>query len=347
VQPGELAPTPEPEQPAEEVAAEAAPLEEPVTAQVEMAPEAPAEEAAPKKTRRGRSRARASETEAEPTPAEQIEPPMEATVSAEHETREEIVAEAAEKPKRGGRRRKADAALQVEAPTAASAETEAAQEAILVEAEIEPGAQIPGELPPAEEAPPKKGRSRRKTAAQEAAASDAEEPAKTEKPKKSTRSTASKEPAAKAKTTRSRKKAGEPQAPAGGDPPEPPNTGVEIVGIEERGGNHYHTMRDLRNGQTVHNVTKQSARRLWLYAVQQSRRGEPEVSEVFWHPDLPIGVWRKGNRAGALRYDLVARYPDGSTRIFYGVTSDGLTGEWATVANAAEEAGYEGPEAAD
>jgi hypothetical protein len=103
-------------------------------------------------------------------------------------------------------------------------------------------------------------------------------------------------------------------------------------------------MRDLRNASTVHNVTRQSARRLWHYAILQHEHGGPALSEVLWHPELPIGLWRQGNRAGALRYDLVSRYPDGSMRIFYGVTEDGLTGPWADLAQMADSAGYEGPD---
>src|SRR5205823_6355668 len=50
---------------------------------------------------------------------------------------------------------------------------------------------------------------------------------------------------------------------------EPPSTGVEIMSTETRGSTKYHTMRDLRNKTTVHNVTRHSARRLWHYAILQ------------------------------------------------------------------------------
>jgi hypothetical protein len=106
-------------------------------------------------------------------------------------------------------------------------------------------------------------------------------------------------------------------------------------------------MRDLRNKSTVHNVTRQSARRLWHYAILQSEHGEPEMAEVAWHPTQPIGVWRRNNRAGAMRLDLVSRYPDGSLRIYYGVTEDGLHGPWLELLEMAEAAGYEGPKPAE
>jgi hypothetical protein len=55
-------------------------------------------------------------------------------------------------------------------------------------------------------------------------------------------------------------------------PPEPvenPRTGVEIINVEERNGVRYYTMRDLRNGNIVKNVTHSSARRLWHYAIKE------------------------------------------------------------------------------
>ena len=349
------APMPAPEEsPADSIEQTLAPIEEP-----QPAPEEARSETTPAtKPRRGRPR---KSTIEEAAASQQSQ--MEATVAAEHETREEIVAEAAQEKPRRGRRRKADLELQVEAPTAASAETEAGQEAILVEAEIEPGPQIPAELPPPEEPQPveKKPRGRRKTAAQKAAEASlelAEDIASSEMAAPHPEP-ATEEPPTKTKGRRTRKKEPTPAeappssaqtsvlSPQSSSLPPPPATGVEIVAVEERNGNHYHTMRDLRNGQTVHNVTRQSARRLWLYAVQQSRRGAPEISEVYWHPEAPIGVWRRGSRAGALRYDLVARYEDGSFRVFYGVTPEGLTGPWSEVARMAEEAGYEGPDAGE
>jgi len=122
---------------------------------------------------------------------------------------------------------------------------------------------------------------------------------------------------------------------------------VEIINREARNGTYFHTMRDLRNKSTVHNVTRQSARRLWHYAILQCEHGDPALSEVLWHPELPIGVWRRDNRAGAIRCDLVSRKPDGSMNIYYGVTEDGLHGPWADLIRMAEEAGYTGPTASE
>jgi hypothetical protein len=126
-------------------------------------------------------------------------------------------------------------------------------------------------------------------------------------------------------------------------PTEGPNTGVEIISTEERNGQKFHTMRDMRDGTTVHNVTRKSARRLWYYAILQHEHGDPNYGEIAWHPGGAIGLWRREHRAGASRYDLVARYPDGSLRIFYGVTDDGLAGPWQELVQMATEAEYWGP----
>lgn len=329
-----------------------------------------AEQAKPKRSTRGRTRKTAQPTEAQAEAEPALSPrasdlstPMEATVAAEHLTREEIVAETAEaaqeKPKRGKRRSKREIEMEIEAPTAASAESQAGAEAILVAAELEPGPQIPAEvsdagIPQEAVAPAKKGRSRRKSAAalEEPAAQEAQPVAAPEPqvPQEAPPSAEEAPAKGRAKRSTSRKKtsvAKKDSLKAVMRVPDPPRTGVEIIEVETRNGINYHTMQDLRNNQKVHNVTRKSARRLWHYAIVQHDHGAPEVSEVFWHPQVEIGLWRQSNRAGAVRYDLVSRQPDGSMRIFFGVTSDGLHGEWLELLKQAEAAGYEGPEPAE
>ncbi len=113
----------------------------------------------------------------------------------------------------------------------------------------------------------------------------------------------------------------------------PPRTGVEIVATEERGGMRYHTMRDLRNGSVVQNVTRKSARNLWHYAISQNESqsglGQIELDKVAWRGDL--GMLDSSKRAGKTRYDLVQRLPEGRLRVYYGVTDDGIHGEWRKV----------------
>ncbi|MGD2251840.1 MAG: putative DNA binding domain-containing protein [Anaerolineales bacterium] len=106
-----------------------------------------------------------------------------------------------------------------------------------------------------------------------------------------------------------------------------PRTGVEIVEVIERGGVNYYTMRDLRNGNVVKNVTKTSARRLWHYAISQyiSLGGDLAGASVTWQGDLGlVTIQRRGKLE---RYDLAQRIPEG-LRLYYGVTDDGIHGEW-------------------
>ena len=76
----------------------------------------------------------------------------------------------------------------------------------------------------------------------------------------------------------------------------------------------------------------------------RQEHGEPALAEVMWHPDLPIGLWRRGDRAGALRYDLVMREPEGKLYVYYGVTEEGLHGPWLDLVDMADDATYWGPQ---
>jgi hypothetical protein len=111
---------------------------------------------------------------------------------------------------------------------------------------------------------------------------------------------------------------------------EPPGTGVQIVETVERRGALYHTMKDLRNGSVVRNVTRSSARKLWRYAITEHETKPVDESNVQWHAeDERLGVWKSSKRAGKVRYDLVQRMPDGKLQVYYGVTEDGIDGPWS------------------
>jgi hypothetical protein len=87
-------------------------------------------------------------------------------------------------------------------------------------------------------------------------------------------------------------------------------------------------MRDLRNRKLVENVTHDSARRLWSYAIKQQEAGEPVPDKIKWNG--PYGVVRvQKQRAGGYRYDLAYRQ-NGTIRVFYGVTDADLADEWKT-----------------
>jgi hypothetical protein len=110
-----------------------------------------------------------------------------------------------------------------------------------------------------------------------------------------------------------------------------PRAGVEIVAVEERNNTRYYTMCDLRNGNIVKNVTLSSARRLWHYAIKQYEGNPVKLNKVQWHENF--GLWRRYQKAGTTRYDLVMRPSNGrkdAVRIFYGVTDNGMHDHWET-----------------
>jgi hypothetical protein len=113
----------------------------------------------------------------------------------------------------------------------------------------------------------------------------------------------------------------------------PPKVGVEIVDSTTRGGIVYHTVRDLRNGSVVRNVTRKSARKLWHYAITQYEQHPAEKAAIKWLGDL--GLLGTSKRAGVQRYDFAQRLPDGKLRTYYGVTEDGIHGDWQKVAELA------------
>lgn len=105
-----------------------------------------------------------------------------------------------------------------------------------------------------------------------------------------------------------------------------PQIGVEIVATEERNGTKFHSIRDLRNGHVIHNVTRKGARKLWSYAIEQVEDHPLDANQVNWRGD--VGLVHMETRAGKVRYDLALR-ENGKLRVFYGVTEDGMEGRWA------------------
>ena len=108
----------------------------------------------------------------------------------------------------------------------------------------------------------------------------------------------------------------------------PPRTGVEIAEILERNNTRYYTMRDLRNGNLVNNVTKRSARHLWRYAIEETEDNPVDPGQVRWLDD--IGVWKQRDYRGRVRWDLVQRN-GGRLRVYYGVTEEGIHDKWAAL----------------
>jgi len=105
-----------------------------------------------------------------------------------------------------------------------------------------------------------------------------------------------------------------------------PQIGVEIVEMGERNGNRFYSVRDLRNGHIIKNVTRRGARKLWNYAIQQCEDRPVDRTKIEWRGN--IGLVASEKRAGKVRYDLALREGE-RVRVFYGVTDDGMEGEWA------------------
>lgn len=117
----------------------------------------------------------------------------------------------------------------------------------------------------------------------------------------------------------------EPTADRTRDAATPPSTGVEIVESRERGGTIYHTVRDLRNGNQIKNVTRSSARKLWHYAISQVEAGRPEIEKIEWHGDKAL--LGKRQRDEHVWYDLAMR-DDDKVHVYFGVTDSGLNDDW-------------------
>lgn len=109
-----------------------------------------------------------------------------------------------------------------------------------------------------------------------------------------------------------------------------PKTGVEVMPPEDRKGKLFFTVRDLRNGNLVKNVTVQSARKLWQYAINKYLQDIKFLQSKDSRWEGNFSLIRKTNMGNVLRFDLALR--DGETlRLFYGVTADGIQSDWHIV----------------
>lgn len=109
---------------------------------------------------------------------------------------------------------------------------------------------------------------------------------------------------------------------------DPPRTGVEIAAVETRNNVRYYTMRDLRNGSVVSNVTRNSARRLWRYAIDEAENNPVKPNQVRWMGN--IGIWKQREYNTQMRYDLVEKVNE-EQHVYYGVTEEGIHGPWAAL----------------
>lgn len=106
-----------------------------------------------------------------------------------------------------------------------------------------------------------------------------------------------------------------------------PRTGVEVIPTEDRGGKQTFSMRDLRNGNVVKNVTRASARRLWHYAISSYGEIVGKIESLPIHWEGNFGVLKKHKQGKNNLYDFIQKTNKGY-RYFYGVTPDGIHGPW-------------------
>lgn len=106
-----------------------------------------------------------------------------------------------------------------------------------------------------------------------------------------------------------------------------PRTGVEVVATTIRNGKSFYSLRDLRNGNIVKNVTPASARRLWSYALTKYNEisSSSDKEKINWQGDF--GLIRQYSQGKYTHYDLIQKTATGY-RYFFGVTSDGIHGPW-------------------
>jgi len=109
-----------------------------------------------------------------------------------------------------------------------------------------------------------------------------------------------------------------------------PRTGVEVIPMDERDGKRYYSMRDLRNGNVVKNVTRTSARRLWHYGITSYEEIAPTIDQLNLHWEGNRALLKKHKQGKILLYDFVQKSSRG-IRYFFGVTEDGIQGAWKTL----------------
>ena len=106
--------------------------------------------------------------------------------------------------------------------------------------------------------------------------------------------------------------------------------------MEERSGTPYYTMRDLRNGNVVKNVTRTSARRLWHYAITSFAKYPSDLAQLHIQWQNQFGLVNRYKQGKSWRYDLVQHTPPGY-RYYFGVTEDGIHGPWEKLVGRADE----------
>jgi histidinol phosphatase-like PHP family hydrolase len=107
-----------------------------------------------------------------------------------------------------------------------------------------------------------------------------------------------------------------------------PGTGVELIETDQRDGETFYTVYDLRNEKVVPNVTRSSSRSLWRYAITQAEDNTFKPDKAEWNGKF--GVLGRRKQGNVHRFDLVYK-ENGTFHVFYGVTLKGLSKDWNQV----------------
>lgn len=118
-----------------------------------------------------------------------------------------------------------------------------------------------------------------------------------------------------------------PMAETASDRNTDPRTGVEVIPPIVRDGKNFYTVRDLRNGNLVKNVTQASARRLWHYAITRYDEIVLSIEKAGINWQGEYGLIRQYNPGKTVHFDLIQKTDEGY-RFFFGVTPDGIRGPW-------------------
>ncbi len=108
-----------------------------------------------------------------------------------------------------------------------------------------------------------------------------------------------------------------------------PSSGVEILAAADVDGVPFFSLHDLRHEEIIRNVTADTGRRLWRYAIEQFEDLDASLAATRWDGDYGF-VKSYRPRGGERRYNLAYR-GGGEIRVFYGVSDEDIPDGWRAV----------------
>ncbi len=108
-----------------------------------------------------------------------------------------------------------------------------------------------------------------------------------------------------------------------------PSSGVEILAAADVDGVPFFSLHDLRHEEIIRNVTADTGRRLWRYAIEQFEDLDASLAATRWDGDYGF-VKSYRPRGGERRYNLAYR-GGGEIRVFYGVSDEDIDDGWRAV----------------